>query len=114
MNTKTTLRFRLILVRMAKINKNRRQHVLGGMCGKGNTHSFILAGVQACVATIEISVADHQEAGNRSTLRSSYTTPEHVAIYVLCFMYVHSCSFHNSQKISSFLIIMKFLFNLSW
>jgi hypothetical protein len=49
--------------------------MLTRMSGKGNTHS-LLGAQRACTATIEISVTVSQEAGNRSTSRSSYATFE--------------------------------------
>lgn len=42
----------------------------GEAVGKGE-HYSVLAGVQTCAATVEISVEVPREAGNRSTSKSS-------------------------------------------
>jgi hypothetical protein len=47
--------------------------MLARMWIKGNIHP-LLVGVQTCTVTMEISVVIPQEAGSRSTSRSSYTT----------------------------------------
>lgn len=57
---KTTLRFQPNLVRMAKINKQRKAR-------KGE-NLFIIAGVQTCTATVEISVAVPWGAENEPTI----------------------------------------------
>jgi hypothetical protein len=64
---------------MVNVNKTNDKDVR-----KGNTHP-LLVGVQMCAATMEISVAVHQEAGWRSTSRSSYTILGHTlkGLYIL-------------------------------
>lgn len=57
--------------------------MLESMCSKGNT-SPLLVQVQNCTTTLEINLVVSQKIGNSSTLRLSYTTPEH--ILKRCFM----------------------------
>lgn len=62
MQIKTTLRFYLISIRMAKIN-NTSQFMLSRMWSKGNTPPVLLV-VQTCVATMEINMTVPHEDGN--------------------------------------------------
>ena len=64
MQIKTTLRFHLTFIRMAKTNKTSgRQLMLEMMWSKGNTHP-LLVGVQIYIAIMEISVVVYQENRN--------------------------------------------------
>lgn len=69
MQIRMTLRFYIIQVRMAKNNKAMIANA-GKDAGKGDTSS-LLGSVQTGTIIVETSVAVPQEAGNRSTLRSS-------------------------------------------
>jgi hypothetical protein len=77
MEIKTSLRFYLTLVRMAKIKKHREQQILARMWRKRNTPP-LLVGLQASTMTLEISLAVPQKIGNIITGRPSYTTPGHI------------------------------------
>ena len=77
MQIKTTLRFRLIPVRMAKIKKLRWQQMLVRMWRKRNTPP-LLVGLQACTTTLEISLMVPQKTGHSTTWGPSYTTSGHI------------------------------------
>ena len=63
---KTTLRFYFTPIRMAKIKKLKRKHMLSRMCRKGNTH-VLLVGVQICTTTLEINLVVSQKIQNKPT-----------------------------------------------
>jgi hypothetical protein len=65
MQIKTTMRFHLTQVRMAKI-KNLGDSRCWQRCGERNTPP-LLVGLQAGTTTLEISLAVPQNFGNRST-----------------------------------------------
>lgn len=67
MQIRTTLRFHLTSVRIAKINKT-NDNSWWMMQGKGNTHPLFLE-VQTCTTAVAM-----QEAGNRSTSRHTQRT----------------------------------------
>jgi hypothetical protein len=66
MQIKTTLRFYFTPIRMAKIKKLKRKHMLSRMCRKGNTH-VLLVGVQICTTTLEINLVVSQKIQNKPT-----------------------------------------------
>jgi hypothetical protein len=68
MQIKTTLRFHLILVRMAKIKNS----------GDKQNSPSLLVGLQDCTTTLEISLAVSQKIGHSTTIRSSNTIPGHI------------------------------------
>jgi hypothetical protein len=76
MQIKTTLRFHLILVRMAKINNTSDSLFWWGL--KQGDFSFIADGNEFCTATIEINIVVSQEIENWSTSRPRYTTTRHI------------------------------------
>ena len=64
MQIKTTLRFNLTPVRMAKIKNTGYNLSLERIWGKGNTPS-LLVGVQTCTATLEINMVISQKIRKR-------------------------------------------------
>lgn len=82
---------------------NKRQSMLVRTQSKENTHP-LLAGLQVCTATREISVAVFQEDGNRLTSRSSYTTLEHIPEGQL---------FHRDVSLTMFIAII-FIITINW
>ena len=64
---KTTRRYHLTPVRMAKTEQDRKQQILVRMQRKGNPLT-LLVGMQAGAATLENSVEVPQEVKNRATL----------------------------------------------
>jgi hypothetical protein len=66
MQIKTTLRFHLILVRMAKIKTSGDNTWLESMWRKRNTPP-LLVGLQTGTTTLEINLEFPQKIGNRST-----------------------------------------------
>jgi hypothetical protein len=85
MQIKTTRRFHLTPMRMAKIKKkkkkkkkkHKRQHMLVRIWSKGNVSS-LMVGVQTDTTTLEINLVVSQKTGNSSPSRSSYTAPGHI------------------------------------
>lgn len=71
MQNKTTVRFHLIPVTMAKNSKEIIAHAVR-MQSKGNTYSLFM-GKKISRAILEISLVVPQEAESRSTLKSSYS-----------------------------------------
>jgi hypothetical protein len=69
MQIKTTLRFHLTRVRMAKM--------LVKMWRKRNPPP-LLVGLQACKTTLEVSLEVLQKIGHSTTERSSNTSPRHI------------------------------------
>ena len=65
MQIKTTMRYNLILVRMAIINKQTNKQVLVKMWRKGNTFA-LLVGMQTGSATVESSMEIPQKLKNES------------------------------------------------
>ena len=65
----------------------------------------LLEGLQACTVTLDIKMTVSQKIGNRSTSRSSYSTPGHIpkGCPILpqgrLLNSVHNCFAHNSQKL---------------
>ena len=104
---KTTLRFHLIPVRMAKI-KNTDDSLCWRGCGvkKGNALP-LLVGVQTCTATLQVSMAMSKKIRKPSTSRPSNT----IFAYMLkgCSIipqghvhnYVHSSMILNSQNLET-------------
>jgi predicted permease len=76
MQIKTTLRFHLTPVRMAKI-KNSGDSRCWQVWRKRNTPP-LLVGLQAGTITLEISLAVPQKIGHSTTGGSSDTTPGHI------------------------------------
>jgi hypothetical protein len=72
MPIKTTLRFHLTPIRMAKIKTSGANTYRRG-CGERNTHPLLM-GLQTGITTLEITLEVPQKIGNRFTIRSSYTT----------------------------------------
>ena len=66
MQIKTTLRFHLLPVKLAKIKKPRGQQMLARMWRKRNTPP-LLVGLQACKTTVEIHLAVHQKIKHSTT-----------------------------------------------
>ena len=77
MQIKTTLRFNLTRIRMAKI-KNSGDSICCRGCGERRNTPPLLVGLQACTNTLEISLVVPQKIGNSSTWRPSYTTPGYI------------------------------------
>ena len=78
MQIKTTLRFHLTPVRMAKIkNPGNRRWWWG--CGERETLLHCLVGLQACTTTLKISLVVTQKIGHSTTEGSSNTTPGHIS-----------------------------------
>jgi hypothetical protein len=72
MQIKTTLRFHLTPVRMAKIKKKfLGQLMLMRMWSKGNVPPWLM-GAQAYATTLEMNLAVSQKTGNRSTKTQLY------------------------------------------
>jgi hypothetical protein len=65
MQIKSTLRFHLTPVKMAKIKNSNNNRCWQG-CGEWSTPP-LLVGLQACTTTLEINVEVPQKIGNRST-----------------------------------------------
>lgn len=65
--------------------------------------SILLVWVQACIATLEISMAVSQKTENPPTLRPSCTTPGHIHILSFhkdtCLTVFIAAFFHNSQNL---------------
>jgi hypothetical protein len=78
MQIKTTLKFHLPLVRMAKIKNSGDSRCWQG-CGERGKTSPLLVGLQACTSTLEISLAVPQKIGHSTTRRSSNTSPGYIS-----------------------------------
>ncbi|EAA19788.1 similar to L1 retrotransposon, TF subfamily L1MD-TF18 [Plasmodium yoelii yoelii] len=93
MQIKTTLRFHLTPVRMAKIKNSGDSRCWRG-CGERGTLLPLLVGLQACTTTLEISLAVPQKIGHSTTGGSSNTSPGHIS------RRSPNCSLiYNSQKL---------------
>ena len=102
---KTTLRYNLTPVRMAKSKTPMIAYSIEDV-SKGNTHPLPM-GMQTCTITLEISMAVSQKIGNQPTSGSNYTT----LVYILkrcsiklqryMFNYVHSSIISNSQNLET-------------
>jgi hypothetical protein len=77
MQIKTTPRFYLPPVRMAKIKNSGFSKCWRG-CGERGTPPPLLVGLQSATTTLEISLAVHQKTGHSTTRRSSNTSPGHI------------------------------------
>ncbi|KAL6085928.1 hypothetical protein STEG23_035975 [Scotinomys teguina] len=106
MQIKTTLRYHLTPVRMAKIKKHWGQFMLERMWSKRNT-SPLLVGMQIGTTTLESSMANSQKIGNHSSSRPSHTTSGHIPkecpVIPQGHMlnYVHSSIICNSQNLET-------------
>ena len=78
MQTKTTLRFHLTPVKMARIKNSGDSRCFSRMSRKRNTPPF-LVGLQACTTTLEISLAVPQKIGHYTTGGSCNTSPGHIS-----------------------------------
>jgi hypothetical protein len=65
---KTSLRFHLTPIRMAKIKKYKQHHMMARMWSKGNT-PLLVEGVQTYIHTLEINLAVSQKIGTSSGSR---------------------------------------------
>ena len=77
MKIKTTLRFHLTQVRIAKIKNSGDSRCWRGW-KKRNTHP-LLVGLQACTTALEISLAVPQKIGHSTTGGSRNTSPGHIS-----------------------------------
>jgi hypothetical protein len=77
MEIKTTPRFHLTPVRIAKI-KFKLHQMLVRMWRKRNTRP-LLVGLQACTTTLEISLVVPQKVGHSTTGGSNNTSPGHIS-----------------------------------
>ena len=73
MQIKTTMRYHLMLVRMAAIKKSTNNKCWRD-CGKKGHPLTLLVGMQTSTATMENSVEIPQKTGNRTALRPSNPT----------------------------------------
>jgi hypothetical protein len=80
--------------------------MLARMWRKRNTPP-LLVGLQACTATLEISLAVPQKIGHSTTGGSRNTSPGHISRRCSNWLeghmlnYVHNCLIYNSQKLES-------------
>jgi hypothetical protein len=106
MQFKTTLRFHLIPVIMAKIKKFKEQLMLVRMWSKGVTPLF-LVGSAKLYNYFENKFGSFSEIGSGSTSRHSYTTLGHISQRSstipqgLLFHCVHSSFICNGQKLEN-------------
>ena len=77
MQIKTTLRYQLTPIRMAKIQNMDDSLCWRGCEVKGNTPP-LLVGVGICTAAVDISMAVSQKIRSQSTSRPSNTTFEYI------------------------------------
>jgi hypothetical protein len=77
MQIKTTLRFHLTPVKMAKFKNSGDSRCWRG-CGERNTPP-LLVGLQACTTTLEISLAVPHKIGHSTTGGSRNTSPGHIS-----------------------------------
>jgi hypothetical protein len=108
MQIKTTLRFHLTHIRMAKINHS-GDNRWWWRCGAWRTTPPLLVGVQTCTVILEINLVFFffQNNGNNSISRLSYMTTGFIPkrcctitqIHLL--HYIHSSFIHNSQKLEA-------------
>jgi hypothetical protein len=77
MQIKTTLRFYLALIKMAKIKNSKGQHMMVRLWSKRSTPPLPVE-VHTCTTTLEINLAVSQKTGNSSTSTPSYSTPGHI------------------------------------
>jgi hypothetical protein len=73
MQIKTTLRFYLIPVRMARIKNSGDSR-----CWRKRNTPPLLVGLQACTTTLEINLAVPQKIGHSTTGSSNNTSPGHI------------------------------------
>ncbi|KAL6085629.1 hypothetical protein STEG23_020222 [Scotinomys teguina] len=105
MQIKTTLRYHLTPVRMAKIKTLRTVHV--GEDVEQEEHSSTVGGMQIGTTTLESSMANPQKIGNHSSSRPSHTTLGHILkecpVIPQGHMlnYVHSSIICNSQNLET-------------
>jgi hypothetical protein len=86
MQIKTTLRFHLTTVRLAKIKKKKKKKKKKNSgtsrcwrgSGKKRNTPLLLVGLQAGTTTLEISLVVPQIIGHSTTKRPSNNTPEHI------------------------------------
>jgi hypothetical protein len=78
MQIKTTLRFHLTPVRMAKMKTSGDIRCWRG-CGERGTLPPLLMGLQGCTTTVEISLAVPQKIGHSTTRGSCNTSPRHIS-----------------------------------
>ena len=77
MQMKTTLRFYLTPVRMARIKNSGDSRCWRG-CGEKRNIPPLLVGLQACITTLEISLAVPQKIGHITTGGSRNISPGHM------------------------------------
>jgi hypothetical protein len=75
MQIKTTLRFHLTPVRIAKIKNSSAD---AGEDVKKEEHFSIAGGLQACTTTLEVNLEVPQKIGHSTTGRFSNTSPGHI------------------------------------
>jgi hypothetical protein len=77
MQTKTTLRFHLTLIRMVKIKKTTWNQIWVRMWGKGNCLS-LLVGLQTGAATVQIMIENSHKAKSKHPVGPGNLTPGNV------------------------------------
>jgi hypothetical protein len=78
MQIKTALRFHLTPVTMAKIKNSGDSRCWRG-CGRKRNTPSLLVGLQACITTLEVSLAVPQRIGHSTTGGSINTSPGHIS-----------------------------------
>jgi len=104
MQFKTTLRYHLTPVRMAKKKKLRWQQTLARMWRKRNTRPF-LVGLQTITTILEISLDIPQKFGHLTIWGKSYTSLGHIPKYAPTY---------NKDTFSTMFIAALFIIARSW